>query len=486
MPNRSIAGSIATAGALLLTLAGCADQAANLAPVQPEAQWSVPAALAGEVDRTLTRPDPDTVGVDRAKRYGLPGLIDLAQRLDPETRLAWEQARAAAYAVDTARADYFPQIGAALVAGRGRSDITYDLPGLGSTTVDNTATSTIPSVFVEWMLFDFGEREAAVELAEKLAISQNLGFNLAHQQTMLDVSRDYHALLAARTQAEAAERALENSQRILSSAEARLARGVGDVVEVAQARQALAQSRLDAVRARGDASAAYASLMATVGLPAARGVEVSTRPMPLPEAMPEALDAVVRNALRHRPDILQAVVNLQAQRAARDGAEAAFRPKIGLLASAARNNGGLAINANSFDIPATDTLALLTIEMPIFDGGLRESRRRAAAAELAGARAQLAAVRRAAEAGIVTAYEGLATALSAWESADALVAAARQTADATMSAYREGMGNLPDALAAQNGLLDAEQARSQARADAQIAMAVFAFESGALSDATRP
>ncbi|MEX0430306.1 TolC family protein [Spiribacter insolitus] len=481
MPNRSFAGSVATAGALLLTLAGCANDAGSLAPAQPDRQWAVPAELAGEVDRALTQPDPEAVGVDRAKRYGLPGLIDLAQRLDPETRLAWEQARAAAYAVDSARADYFPQIGAALVAGRSRSDITFDLPGLGSTTVDNTATSTIPSVFVEWMLFDFGERESAVAVAEKLAISENLGFNLAHQQTLLDVSRDYHALLSARTQAEAAERALENSERILSSAEARLARGVGNVVEVAQAEQALAQSRLDAVRARGDARAAYASLMATVGLPAGRGVDVSTRPMPLPEAMPERLDAVVRDALRHRPDILQAVVNLQAQRAALDGAEAAFRPKVGLVASAARNNGKLAINGSSFDIPATDTLALLTVEVPLFDGGLRESRRQAAAAEVAGAEAQLAAVRRAAEAEVVTAYEGLATALSAWESADALVAAARRTADATLSAYRQGVGSLPEVLAAQNGLLDAEQARSQARADAQIAMTVFAFETGSLN-----
>jgi outer membrane protein TolC len=485
MPNRPFAGRVIAAGAIALIVTGCAPPTESLAPTTPHSEWEVPAELTAQTRQALRDTRRPAVSRRPEGPQDLAALIDLAQRLNPETRLAWEQARAAAYAVDAASAEYFPQIGAGLVFGRGRSDITYDLPGLGSTTVDNTATATVPTVYAQWLLYDSGGRDAAVRLARKLALSQNIGFNRVHQQTVLDVARAYHELRAARVQARAASEALGNTQRILSAARARRDQGVGNAVEVAQAEQAFAQAQLDAVQTRGTARSARATLLATVGVVPDDTLTIATEPMPLPTAMTERLDVILRDALAHRPDVLQAVLNLQAQRAARAGARAAFRPQIGLVASLARNEGGLAINGNRFDLPATDSLALLTLEVPIFNGGLRASRRDAAAAEVASARAELAAVRDAAEAEVITAYQALHTAIEAARSAESLVSAARTTAEATRSAYRQGMGELPDVLAAQNGLLDAEQLAAQARADAQTAVAVLAFETGTLQSTAR-
>jgi len=482
MPNRSPHGRVAAASALVIVLCGCSSPRESLAPASSVTEWDVPATLTDEAQHALGAADRPMPAVHPQTPYDLPALIDLAQRLNPETRVAWEQARVAAYAVDAASAEYFPQIGAGLVMGRGRSDITYDLPGLGSTTVDNTATATVPTVYAEWLLYDSGGRDAAVRLARRLALAENIGFNLAHQETLLDVTRDYHELRSARAQAEAAAEVLANSRRILAAARARRDQGLGDVVEVAQAEQALAQAQLDDLRARGEARTARAALLASVGVAPDDDLEIATGPMPLPVAMTERLDDLVRDALVHRPDILQAVLNLQAQRAAQAGAEAEFRPKVGVVASLARNEGGLAINGNRFDLPATDSLALLTVEVPLFNGGLRDSRRSAAAAEVAGAEAALAAVRNEAEAAIITAYEGMRTALETVRSAESLVAASRTTAEATLSAYREGIGALRDVLAAQNGLLDAEQLAAQARADAHVSVALFAFETGTLHE----
>ena len=46
----------------------------------------------------------------RRTRYELVELIDLAQRLNPETRVAWEGARQAAIGVGLAESLYFPVI----------------------------------------------------------------------------------------------------------------------------------------------------------------------------------------------------------------------------------------------------------------------------------------------------------------------------------------------------------------------------------------
>ncbi len=454
------------------------SEAEEVAPPTPSEPWRVPADLLARSEAALEEVPPPAV--DRDRRYDLPALIDLAQRLDPQTRLAWETARQTAAGIDTAKAAYFPQVGAGLVAGAGTSDVRLDLPAGGQTTVDNEAAGVVPAVFAEWLLFDFGERQAAVALARNLALSENLAFNLAHQRTVLAVSRAYHALASARAQAAAARKALGNSRQILAAAEARRERGVGNAIEVAQARQALARARLGEVRATGTERTATVALLDAVGLPPTERLAIDTAPRPLPEGTGERLDRMIRKALRHRPDVLQAVVALDASRAREAGTRAAFRPKVAVVGSLARTDDGLSLGGVGFDLPSTDTAALLTVSFPIFDGGLRESRTKAAEAGVAAARAELRAVRDAAASEVVTAYETLRTALAAWESASALVASSRETAEATLAAYRQGVGSLTDALAAQNVLLDAEQVRAQSRADAHVSATALAFATGSL------
>jgi len=45
--------------------------------------------------------------IDSQNRYELVELIDLAQRLNPETRVAWEAARQAAIGVGLVESEYF-------------------------------------------------------------------------------------------------------------------------------------------------------------------------------------------------------------------------------------------------------------------------------------------------------------------------------------------------------------------------------------------
>src|SRR5947208_16365901 len=55
--------------------------------------------------------------IDPNKRYGLPELIDLAQRVNPETRVAWEAARRSALAVGLVESEYFPALAISALGG---------------------------------------------------------------------------------------------------------------------------------------------------------------------------------------------------------------------------------------------------------------------------------------------------------------------------------------------------------------------------------
>jgi outer membrane protein len=55
--------------------------------------------------------------IDRAKTYTLAELVDLAESHNPETRVAWEPARAQAAALGIARSELYPTLAAAAVSG---------------------------------------------------------------------------------------------------------------------------------------------------------------------------------------------------------------------------------------------------------------------------------------------------------------------------------------------------------------------------------
>jgi len=46
--------------------------------------------------------------IDPAHQYDLPELVDVAERVNPETRVAWERARQAAIGVGLVESEYFP------------------------------------------------------------------------------------------------------------------------------------------------------------------------------------------------------------------------------------------------------------------------------------------------------------------------------------------------------------------------------------------
>src|SRR5260370_39156597 len=55
--------------------------------------------------------------IDPHKTYNLAELIDIAQRSNPETRVAWERARQAAAAVGLTESTYYPYLVAAAAGG---------------------------------------------------------------------------------------------------------------------------------------------------------------------------------------------------------------------------------------------------------------------------------------------------------------------------------------------------------------------------------
>lgn len=498
--------SLSPLGLALLALAACAPNAANMTSPSPETPWKpnggeaglwsarteppAPArpARAGAADFAIPANPalaglPPNEGVDLTRTYRLPELIDLAQRNNPETRGAWLRAREAALAVGMAEAAYLPAITANAIAGRQEMQTPLPVPAGAQRYFTTTSEGVAPSVALQWLIFDFGQRAAVADAAKQGAIAANILFNGANQKLIFDVTRGYYLYGAAATRSQIARQALKNSLAIRSAAEARLGRGIATSVEVAQARQQAAQSELRRVQAEGQERDAYQALISTLGInPMARlKVENSgKRRLPAPAEAP--LDTMVKLALARRPDVAASYSALAASQAGIRAAEAELLPKVFL-------GGAIAYGDNSFNATGLPTIGqqatgsglLIGATVPLYDAGLRaaqlrQAQARAGAAESAFRRAQTDAVGEIAGAG-----NALRTALESYKAASALVTAASTTYDATVAAYRNGVGTVTAANAADSGLLDARQAQADAHASALIAAANLAFVVGALT-----
>ena len=70
----------------------------------PNVLWRTPDLAAYVAPLKAVEPSP----IDPQKRYELTELVDLAERLNPETRVAWERARQAAIGVGLVESEYSP------------------------------------------------------------------------------------------------------------------------------------------------------------------------------------------------------------------------------------------------------------------------------------------------------------------------------------------------------------------------------------------
>lgn len=499
--------------ALSVLLAACANTS-DYAPPSSMRDWPVPpvdpawralaergpavAAPAAEPAQTAdgapaATPSPSVtqdhlgriVTADPTQVYDLPALIDLAQRNNPATRLAWNQARQAANAIGMADATFLPMITAYVVGGYQTAH--QRLPDVLDYRVrlDGSAHGVVPIVALEWLLFDFGSRAAARDAARNLTTGANFMFNAVHQTVIFEVMNAYYQYGTARARHEIAQETLRNSEAVATAVQAKRDAGLATSVEQAQAQQLVAQARLAVVASSGNIGNTRQALLSVLNLEPDAVLQVSNSadlPLPPAQALPDG--AVLRRALANRPDIMASVASLQAAHNAVDGADAAFMPKVFLAAAYAHNRGNLELGSLA-SLPQHGSARgfLLGMSIPLYDGGLRSARLRQAEDGVQVAEAALEKLRQTAMREIATAANALETALQSHDAATALVQASEVTYHAALEAYRVGMGTVTVATEAANGLLVARRAQADAQAAAQIAAASLAFSLGQLNSA---
>ncbi len=422
--------------------------------------------------------------LDPAKIYTLAELVNIAEQNNPDTRVAWENAKARAADVGIAQSALYPTLAAVALAETNRFDILFNTEYFRQTL--DTASGAF---LLDYIIFDFGRRSQEVSVSRNNLLAANFQFNDTHRRVIFQVMQAYYRLLDTKGQEEAAEANLKNAQTVQQAAEARLQNGLATLPDVLEARSATAQADYDLQAAIGAREIAHGDLATALGTSPLMQFQVeSIQEIKMPDSISDTVETSIDKGLAQRPDLMQRVAQLRAAGAEVKAARRNYSPVLSFdgTAGLSRIYGQQLGSPGVYSPTLGPWDARLSLSWTLFDGLARENRLAEAHADQKQAAAAVDAIRDQVENQVWAAYSTAQTALREQKAAAALLASATESYNAALESYNYGVRSQIDVVSAQRTLADARSTDVTARTQLLTGLAALAYQTGDLLYAKHP
>jgi outer membrane protein len=438
-------------------------------------------ASAADCARHAVPVDREAV-LDPAHTYSLAELIDIAEGNNPQTHIAWERAKQAADRLGISRSAYFPVLSglAALADERTIEPFPEPLAPRGYVMVEVPAA--VPELTLDYLIFDFGKREAKVDAAtaEKLAAGAN--FIRANQEVAFRVASAYYKLVTAQERLVAAQDTLKTAQTTQDAAEEQLKNGRSTLPDVLNARAETSQAVFDMESADGDEKIARVLLTETVGAEPSPNIAIDGQEKaPLPQVLTMSIDALIDRAIADRPDLMAQASEIRAADQEVREAKSEYLPSFGLSANGAQTSLWPTVDYGKVGQVTEPTWSVqLGVQWRLFDGGARKNALALARSKGREAQDEMREKRDEATREVWTAYIGFRTAMRKQQAAQALLESANSSYSASLDAYKYGVKNLIDVVTAERQLAQARFSGVSARSELFLQAVDLEFVTGNL------
>jgi outer membrane protein TolC len=327
-----------------------------------------------------------------------------------------------------------------------------------------------------------------LESSKALQLASAAAFQRSNQDVAFHVVTAYYDLLTAQERLDATRQILKTAETTQQAAEAQLAQGRATLPDVLNAKAASAQAAYDLEASVGAETEARVALREAIGVDPSDEIAVEA---PADASQPAEISTsaakLVELAMQDRPDLKDLSERLHSADEEFSAARSENRPSIHLDASAAQSaiwptvDYGALGNANQ-----TIWNVGLTVQWSVFDGGRRrneirlaDSRRREAAEALREGQDRVARE-------VWTSYVQFRTAVRQQQAAETLLTSASTSYDASLDAYRYGVKNLVDLVAAENQLAQARLAHVQSHSNVRVSAVNLDYKTGNLLRQSAP
>jgi outer membrane protein TolC len=409
-------------------------------------------------------------------RLTLADAIARARSQNPDARAAEIAEREALTRVDQARAGYFPRVDFSEAWQRGNQPVFVfgSLLAQRRFTESNFAIAALNhpdpvsnhrgALTLGQVAFDGGMTRAGVRSAHRGVDAAAIMKAQAARDLAVTATEAFGQVLMADAFARAAAAAVETAEDDATRARQRREAGLVTDADVLALDVHLAQMREQRIRAEADARVARARLNQVMGAPLDERFELDGTLAP-PEASAPA--AVMEDeAVRGRPEVRLAAIQVAVAENARTMARAAFLPQVGL-------QGGWEWNGHTFADRASSWFVGAEVRVNLFHGLADRARLAEANETIAKRRVELEKAESLVRLDVRATIARLEAARARTDVGRAAVAQAREAQRIVRDRYENGMADVTALLRAANAVLQADAQDVAARVEVLLQTAAL-------------
>ncbi|MCF8879333.1 TolC family outer membrane protein [Hyphobacterium sp. SN044] len=384
----------------------------------------------------------------------LEETLALAYQTNPTLQAERARVRASGEAVTQARAAWLPSISASASISNTRNESSG-----GFFNQSNTVTPKSYQITASQAIWRSGQITGGIDQAQANALASLEGLRAIEQSILFDAANAFMNVRRDETIVDIRRNNVEVLSAQLRAAEDRFEVGEITRTDVAQAEARLSASRAQLTAAQAQLAASRSSYTRLVG----QAPATLSEPPSLP-SLPETIDEAESIALDFSPTLRAAAFSEEAALANVRVAQGAMGPSVSLSGNASRSHDSTFAGDES-----TRYSLGATVSMPIFTGGLNQSRVRQANYTADAARQQVAVSRRQTLENVSNAYNNLLAAQSVIVSSREAVRANEIALDGVQQEAQVGLRTTLDVLNAEQELLNARLTLVSAERDAYVA-----------------
>lgn len=341
----------------------------------------------------------------------------------------------------------------------------------------NSGRTVGVSLGLTWVLFDFGQRSAALRSARQTLAAAMASQSNATLDSIRELLRLYGEAVVAHAGMEATGESESAASRTAAAAQARYQAQVGSQIDRLQAQTAFAQATLERVRAQSSWENARGRLALALGADISQPIKLAEwEQWALPASEHLNLPVLPLEAIEQHPKLRAAQAQIASLKARLESvkAENSGTVAVGASSGTSRNWGA----AGSGSIPTAN--ATLQATIPLFNGRESNLQQAQVLAQIASREAELEALRRETEVELWQARQAVLTSRQSLQASEQLQISADSTYRVAEGRYRAGVGSMLELLTAQATLADARRLLVAARVDLLTAQTQLGLASGRL------
>jgi outer membrane protein len=380
--------------------------------------------------------------------FSIEQCIEIALKNAPSIKIAEGSVRKSNLDVGDARAKILPDVS---LSGGYYLNETYNTFEWNENHYDLSVSASVQP-------FTSGRTYLDVERADANLVSAREGYRLTEMNLIMEVITRYYNLLKSSKILELRNRTLKQKQNQLDFSKARFELGMVPRADTLKARAVVEGARVDLHEANGELLIRKAELNEIMGLDLDSAVSI--RDVELKESNIPKFDSVLTTAYSSRPDIKRQESSISA---AKYNMMLAWLNRLPTLTLTGGYNvyaekfafQGLPLNRANLDDNSDWSIGLV-LSFPIFDGGTKARNIRRANIDLNNARLEYEDLKRQTELEVKSAYISLENASKKIELTDRQVASARESYEASMGRYKNGLAPITEVMDAEVTLTEGE------------------------------